>query len=76
MKRKTLAAVCITMLLLVASCRSSKKVRTSTIDIRVMSAVHLRWEYLSTPVDTAALRYPLNLPAKNPSQIPYPDYEE
>lgn len=54
-------ALCILLWVIFVSCRSSKKVRSSTVDIRVMSAVHLHWEYLSTPVDTVTF----NLPTPN-----------
>ncbi|MCM1522783.1 MAG: hypothetical protein NC039_09060, partial [Muribaculaceae bacterium] len=42
--------------LLLASCRSSPRTRSSHVDIRVMDAIHITWAYTSVPTDTTTLK--------------------
>lgn len=54
-------AAAINTVLLLTGCRSTPRERRSSIDISVMSAVHLHWDYHSVPIDTTVIHLPNKL---------------
>lgn len=51
--RAVLLLVVVAALVAIQSCRSSHRCRHSSLDVSVMSAAHVRWEYWSAPADSA-----------------------
>lgn len=56
--RKTAIAVIVAMTAVLASCRSSKRTRTSNFCVEIMGIGSIRWAYQSVPVDTTTLIFP------------------